>query len=127
MDWYGEEVSILLREATAEGLEAAAFEVEGEAKQNIVAMDLIDTGFMLNSVYAKGPFSSSYGPGGGGPPNRGAFPEASLAEELEALVAVAADYSIFVEAKYGFLYQALMAVAQRIAAHIQVKAKEKGF
>lgn len=121
VDWFGEEVFVKLLEATADGLEAAAFDIEGLAKQNIVAKDLIDTGFMLNSVYAKGPNRSSYSGGDL------ALPEANLNSDAEALVAVAAEYGIWPELKYPYLYPALEEGAQRAGGHIEKKAKEAGF
>lgn len=122
VDWFGDEVFLKILEATAEGLEAAAFDIEGLAKQNIVAKDLIDTGFMLNSVYAKGPKNSSYGGGGDL-----ALPEANLNSEHEALVAVAAEYGIWPELKYPYLYPALEEGAARAGGHIEKAAKGAGF
>lgn len=122
VDWFGEEVFVKILQATAEGLEAAAFDIEGLAKQNIVSLDLIDTGFMLNSVYAKGPSNSSYNAGG-----ELALPEANLNSDKEALVAVAAEYGIWPELKWPYLYPALEEGAARAGGHIEKKAKEAGF
>lgn len=125
--WYGEEVQLLIEEATADGLEAAAFEVEGLARQNIVGKDLIDTSFMMNSLYAKGHTSSSYGPKGKPKGKAYALPEQQLSQPLEALTAVAASYGIWPELKFGYLYPALESVASQLGGHLVKAHKEKGF
>ena len=132
VDWYGDEVYLLLEEATAEALEAAAFSVEGKAKMNIVANDQIDTGFMLNSVYAAGQENSTYQNAASSA--RSQNPQAKMLSEeavpgdgVTALVAVGAEYAIFQELKNSFLYRALEQEASEVGGILQQKTKSKGF
>lgn len=48
--WHGKAVLARIRGASRQGLEAAAVVVEREAKGNIRAKDIIDTGNLLGSV-----------------------------------------------------------------------------
>lgn len=127
--WFGKEVQLVIEGATADGLEAAAFDVESIAKQLIVQKDLVDTGFMMNSVYAVGVNKDSYGAAvaaSGMNPDAGVLPKVDLETKLEAIVAVGAEYGIWPEIRFGYLYPALEAGAARAGGHIQLKAKEAG-
>lgn len=131
VDWFGEEVLLAVQDATAEGIHAVALEVESQAKQNIVALDLVDTGFMLGSVYSNGPEGSSYPGEGSGdkPPGAGLFPEGQPGGPYEAIVAAAAEYALWTEIRWGaWLFPALQQVAQS-SAMIKIKKvfKSKGF
>lgn len=134
VQWRGQEVFLLLEEVTADALEAAAFSVEGGAKQNIVANDQVDTGFMLNSVYAVGQGSQgldSYEAAASSA--RAQNPDGvMLAKEAPpgegtALVAVGAEYAIFQETESSFLYRALEQEGHAVGGELVAKAKEKGF
>jgi hypothetical protein len=115
VEWRGREVMLILEKATADALEAAAFSVEGKAKQNIVANDQVDTGFMLNSVYAIGQGSkgldnyqkASSQAGGKNPDGKMLNKEQPPDDGLTALVAVGAEYAIYQEIQNSFLYRAL--------------------
>lgn len=58
---YLERVEAVVKGATEEGLAALALLIEGKTKANIVANGQVDTGFMLNSVYAISRRSSNFG------------------------------------------------------------------
>lgn len=129
MDWYADEVIVILEDMTDEALEATAYDIESLAKQNIVDKDLIDTGFMMNSTYAKGRFNSRYTEAKAAQaknPKADVFPDADI-EKGEAIVAVAAEYGLFVEQRQAYLYPALVEGSKRAGGHLQIKAKEKGF
>lgn len=128
--WYQSEVTLKLENATAEALEAAAFDIMGLAKQNIVSNDQVDTGFMVNSVYAKGPGETNYRDAVAAHafnPDADFFPEAALSGELEAVVAVAAEYGIWQEWMKPYLYPALVKGAKNVGANLVEKTKEMGF
>ena len=130
IDWYDEEVLLIIEELTAEALEVTAYDVASLARQNIVNKDLIDTGFMMNSTYAKGAFNSRYNDAvqaQGMNPKAEIFPDVNLESDTEAIVAVAAEYGLYVEMKQPYLYPALVEGSHRAGGHIQIKAKEKGF
>lgn len=116
LKWYGDEVKkLILNKATPEMITAAALLVEGQAKVNIRENGQIDTGFMLNSVYAVGPGVNSYGPAvvagktaaGPASPSSGG-----------AVVGVAAEYAIYQEERLAYLYPALETVAGRMEGQI---------
>lgn len=130
VDWYDTEVILIIEELTAEALEITAYDVASLARQNIVAKDLIDTGFMMNSTYAKGRFNSRYSAAIGAHqmnPKADIFPDVDLESDLEAVVAVAAEYGLHVEQRAPYLYPALVEGSKRAGGHIQLKGKEKGF
>ncbi|MCA9941637.1 MAG: hypothetical protein KC418_23515, partial [Anaerolineales bacterium] len=60
LTWRKREVMLAVKDATAAGMNKLALRVESEAKQNIVANDQVDTGFMLNTVYHVSRLSNSY-------------------------------------------------------------------
>lgn len=114
--WYGDEVKrLLLDRAMPEMITAAALMVEGQAKVNINVNGQIDTGFMINSVYANGPGVASYAPTAvpGKMANQPAEPPKG-----GAVVGVAAEYAIFQEERNSFLYPALETVAGRMGGKI---------
>lgn len=129
--WYGKEVALLLEKATRVGLAQLAAEVDGLAKQNIVANGQVDTAFMLNSVYFVTHDESTYADDSGAHINnagnfveRQMAPEAPLPDEYDALVCVGANYAIFQEEKQPFLYPALVQ-AQAIAGGVIEKAAQE--
>jgi hypothetical protein len=99
----------------------AARQIEALVKTRINELNLIDTGFMINSVYSATPESSTAGQiwDDGLYKNReGEMVERKRVEEMkpgegEALVHVAAEYFIDWELRYAILYGAL----QQVAAH----------
>lgn len=88
------DVLALIRNATAESLEALAKEIEAQTKANIVANDQVDTGFMLNSTFS------------------------GLVGEGEAVVGVGADYAIYQEARNSFLFRAAQQLRGQMVGEI---------
>lgn len=135
VNWYQEELILVLENATRKGLAGLAARVDGLAKINIVENDQVDTGFMLNTVYHVANAVSTYAAtaeGGEYTGKAGAnkfvekAPEAPLPDEYEALVAVGADYAIFQEQQNSFLFKALLQASQEAGGIIQAAAKEAG-
>lgn len=129
VDWFAEEVMLVIEGVTAAGLESAAFSVEGRAKLNVFANDQVDTGFMVNSIYAAGQRKSSYAVSIG--QAQAANPEPlPLPPERPpkggAVVAVAADYAIYQEMQNSFLYRALEQEAKEVGGHLETAAKKEG-
>lgn len=130
VDWYGDDVLLQVRDATADGLLAAAFQVEAQAKVNVVANGQVDTGFMLNAIYAAGIDESDYAQARGEAEAQN--PDASMAAEerppddLTVLVAAAAEYAIYQEITNSFLYRALEQVAPQVGGHVETAAGEHG-
>lgn len=132
--WNGDDVILLLQEATLEALEAAAFNIEGQAKKNIVKNDQIDTGFMLNSVYTVTPDNSGYSQAealaNAQNPDGVMLPEENLPDvsgQLAAIVAVGAEYGIMQELRNSFLFKAFEAEAQTLGTELKKKSEVKGF
>lgn len=114
--WYGDEVKrLILNQAMPEMIAAAALLVEGQTKVNINQNGQVDTGFMVNSVYAVGPGVNTYGPAAiaGKLANGAAVPTPA-----GAVVGVAAEYAIYQEERLPFLYPALETVAGRMGGQI---------
>ena len=121
LTWRKREVMLVVKNATAAGMDRLALRVESEAKQNIVANDQVDTGFMLNTVYHVSRLSNSYpatdAPGtktgrkSGQQREVDKAPQATLPAKYLALVAVGAEYAIYQELQRSFLYLALVQVA----------------
>jgi hypothetical protein len=74
-----------------EAIKQKAFQVEAQAKANVVANDQIDTGFMLNSIHTN-------------------FNKSELPSGAVAAIYVGAEYGIWQEFKNPFLYPALRSV-----------------
>ena len=108
--WYGDEVLLKLKDATAEMIDKAAFLIEGQAKINAP----VDTGFMRNSIYVVTPKSNTYSAAKGSARSarndRDVAPQANPPEN-GAVVAVGAEYAIYQEMQQAFLYPALESVA----------------
>ena len=119
VQWYGDQVRLELRDATSEGLYQLAQHIAGLAKQNIVSNGQVDTGFLLNSVYAAGKDASTYNEtdsSGAYFGNDGPAQHKERAAEVDlpdtggqpvAIVAVAAEYALYQEAAQPFLYPAV--------------------
>ncbi len=135
VNWYEDELILVLDNATRKGLAALAARVDGLAKINIVENDQIDTGFMLNTVYHVADGVSTYAATAESGEHTGKSgankfvekaPEAQLPDEYEALVAVGADYAVFQEQQNSFLFKALLQASQEAGGIIQAAAKEAG-
>jgi len=127
--WYGDEVLLQLKEATAEMLDAAAHLIETEAKINAA----VDTGFMRNSIYVVTPISNTYGKTDASGSfqskkekrqvERRLAPQANAPED-GAVVVVGAEYAIYEEMHRAFLYPALEKVASSKGAEIVSAGKK---
>lgn len=124
--FYLEQVKVKVEEASDLLAEEIAFALEGQAKANIVANDQVDTGFMLNSVYAVTRGGSGYGQARseakGKNPDAEMAPEARLENDAAAAVAVGAEYAINQEERKSFLY----AAAEQIASQVGGMAEKVG-
>lgn len=111
-----------LKVKTEELLGNAARLIEAKTKIRINELDLIDTGFMVNTVYSATPKSSTAGQvwDDGRYKNRdGEMVERKRVGEMkpgegEALVHVAAEYFIEWELRYSILYNALIETANQL-------------
>lgn len=121
VNWYAEDVLAVVDGASAEMMEALAFQVEAVAKTKAA----VDTGFMRNSGYVV---------------TQGVNTFQARSEEIDgqqhdtvnnpepappngATVGFAADYSIFVETRQPFLYPALQQVMQTAGGTIESVGK----
>ena len=110
--WYGDEILLKLREkATPEMIAKAAFLIEAQAKVNVTNNGQVDTGFMRSSIYANTPLGNTY------EHDERANPMVEPPSGA-GLVAVAAEYGIFQEARIPFLYPAAETVAEQVTAEI---------
>lgn len=108
--WYGAEVKMLVERATKKLLNQIVFQGEGHTKVNIRENGQIDTGFMVNSVYAVSAERDSYAESRGGA--QACNPKATMSQEIrpghnEAILAVGAEYAIYQEARQSFLWKAV--------------------
>ncbi len=78
-------------------LYAGGLVIEGEAKVNIQKVNAIATGFMMNSVYTTTQDKSDYGAINTPSQREGHLLPAENPGAMEAIVAVGADYGIYVE------------------------------
>lgn len=128
VNWYRDRVNVKVDEAEADLVTLLALHIEELAKVNInqapgaSGQGLIDTGFMINSVYTVTPGGDSYDQAwtSGAYTNKaGQEVERNLAQKVQlesgdlAMVAVGADYAIFQEQIHGFLIKAAEAAAQQ--------------
>ncbi len=127
--FYTEQVKVVVSEATDLLAEEIAFALEGQAKANIVANDQVDTGFMLNSVYAVTRKSGSgYGQAQGEASARN--PDAEMAPEVQlsggaaSAVVVGAEYAVHQENRKSFLYKAAETVARQAGGMAERVGKE---
>jgi hypothetical protein len=125
VDWYANDVLLVVDGASDEILTKLAFEVEAVAKPGAP----VDIGFMRNAIYTVAPEHN--GRQAAEAEARGANPDAAIAPELhiaehEATVHGAAEYTIYQEQRGGFLYRALEA-AQKVAGGIIQEVGRKRF
>lgn len=122
--FYLDKVLFKVGQAAEQSLVAIAHQIEAQAKENIVANDQVDTGFMLNAVYVTAEGESTYSEAQGAARARNA--EAQMAPEAqvgdgEVAVVAGANYSIYQEAKQSFLFKAGEQVAGQVAGAIVEK------
>lgn len=105
VDWYEDDVILIVGEATDEILTRLAFQGEGLAK----AAEPVDTGFMRNATYAIAP-GQSHRAQAAAEARSAAEREIAAAPDVgehEAAIHGAAEYTIYQEIRVGFLYGAL--------------------
>lgn len=122
VNWYGDKVRLKIGQAEQGTLLNAALRIEERTKVNInqapgaSGQGLIDTGFMINSVYTVAPQRNTYDQTDktgtytnrqGQQVKREIAPEAKLPSGAAALVAVGAEYAIYQEIKHGFFFKAI--------------------
>jgi hypothetical protein len=126
--FYTQAVLLKCREAADIIAEEVAFAVEAEAKANIVDNDQVDTGFMLNSVYAVTRSGSGYGQAQGAAKSRNPTaemgPGVSLSGNIKAAVVVGAEYAIYQEEKKTFLFKAGESVKNQLGGIIEKVGRE---
>ncbi len=122
--WYGNQFLAELNGKVEGKITVVARQVEALTKAKINELDLIDTGFMINSVYSVTAKNGSSTAGNtwdeGIYPNReGQSVERRKAPEMkpnkgEAIVHVAAEYFMDWELRYSILYGALQEAAAQL-------------
>lgn len=129
VDFFKEDITLRADGFTQEALIALALRIEERAKVKIVQNDQVDTGAMLNGIYAAWPGGSNYSlaasQAGGRSSGGRVLNEAPQAptDGPSALVAGAMDYTIWQEYLRPFLYPAFVETAREAAAVIQIKAR----
>jgi hypothetical protein len=129
VDFLKEDIRLRVDNATQESLIAIALRIEERAKIKIVQNDQVDTGAMLNGIYAAWPGSSNYGAAASAASARSKggtvvneAPQAAT-EGPSALVAGAMDYTIWQEYLRPFLYPAFVETAREAGGIIEATAK----
>lgn len=134
VNWYGDKVMAVLKDAADEVLTAAALQTEAVAKVNITTNDQVDTGFMRASVYVievGGKFDRSgvmvtgklTGAKSGATSVHETAPVIPVPDDCAA-VHVAANYALYQEVKKPFLYPAVKSVTRMMGGVIRKVAKE---
>jgi len=129
VDFFKEDVKLVVDNATQAGLTAVALRVEERAKVNITRNDQVDTGAMLNGVYAAWRGGGNYDQNAANALSRTAFGEIvneaplPAGDDPAALVAGAMEYTLWQELQKAFLYPALVEVAAEAPALIAAEAK----
>lgn len=129
VDWYANDVIMLVDGATDEFLAKLAFQIQGQARINIQTNKQIDTGFMLNSVYVVTPEKSDYSERKAEAeirnPKANMAPQVRLPHGAKAAVCAGAEYAIYQEARKSFLYRALEQVSNEAEGVLKPIAREK--
>lgn len=126
-NWYEDQAKLVLDKKVGGSLVKAAFRIEERTKVNInqapgaSGQGLIDTGFMINSVYVvteggRNTYDRTDPTGlytnlKGDQVERHIAPEMPLPDDAAALVAVGAEYAVYQEIIHHFFYQALLDTA----------------
>lgn len=128
------EVRVEIHQAMMDTIERAAFAVEGQVKQNIRNQPsaghtgLIDTGFMVNSVYTivdggEDTYNQT-DPSGAYKNTEGQLVERDIAPPVNppsdgAVVAIGAEYAVYLEEDYQMLYKAAETVAKQMGGIVK--------
>ena len=134
-EWYGEDLVRLVEDATQEALAAVALQIEGLAKRNIVGNNQVDTGFMVNSVYAiteDGSVDTYSGAKSSASSRRGrsdlmhSKAKVSSSDGPYSAVAVGARYAVYQEKAKAFLEPALDEGISQLPAELKSAHAGKG-
>jgi len=133
VNWYENNVRVVVEDASADVLNQLAFQVLGQARINIQQNGQIDTGFLLNSGYVVSEKANTFGdtdPSGeyqsrktGDSVQRNRVDQARTPDDNGAVVGFAADYAIYQEMANSYLFTALEQVAATGGANVQVTPK----
>ena len=137
VNWYGEDVKLLIRDVNMRGLIAIGYRIEEQTKINITDNQQVDTGFMRNSVYVSAPkedsFSQTWDTGEyksdktGYMAFRAAWDKIDPPDKRTVVVVVGAEYAVFLELQNSFLLKAVEQVSGMIAeSEIATVAKQSG-
>lgn len=95
-----DEIAAAMDKATGQVVRKTALDGEANIKAEITSQDLVDTGFMRNSTYARTHNESTYGQGGSPPKGATLLPEIKAPkDDKTAYVASGADYTFWLN--YG--------------------------
>lgn len=133
VNWYGEDVKLILDDATAEILAKAAFQIEAHAKVNITNNGQVDTGFLRASVYGIAPegteaTGTTYRQALFDAESRNVWAEMADPPQVgdgEAAVGVGAAYAAYQEADRPFLYPAITQTQRQMGGVVEQVAREK--
>ena len=129
VNWYGDQVRLVIAQASQAVLEQAAFTIEGAAKENIVANDQVDTGFMLNSAYTVLPGRSTYAAAKAAAeaqnPDATMAPEQSLPDGAGAAVSIGAAYAAYQEVQRPYLYPAVETAQRAVGGIVETVARDQ--
>lgn len=129
VNWYGDEVLLRVSEACAESVTEIAYQIEAQAKANIIENDQHDTGAMANSVYHEGPtggnFDANAGAAKGLNPEAVIGPKPDLPNDQTAAVGSPVHYAVYQEALYPWLYPAVEQIAGEKAGAVLVDVSKK--
>ena len=115
VNWYGEQVKIVVKGASKQILTQAAMVCADKAAIRITDNDQVDTGFMRASVYGAGPTDSGRGKTEAAAPSladRPLAPQPALPDDQTAVVHAAAEYAAFQDMKKAFMYPAAQDTAK---------------
>ena len=135
-EWYGEDLVRLVEDATQEALAAVALQIEGLTKRNIIGNNQVDTGFMVNSVYAitedgsVDTYSGAKSSAGGRRSRSGRLMHEKAQVDGDggpySAVAVGARYAVYQEKKKPFLEPAMDDGISQLEAQMKSAHKAKG-
>lgn len=129
VDFFKEDIILRAGKVSEEALIAIALRIEERAKINIVNNDQVDTGAMLNGIYAAWRTGSGYSAAVSNAGARGSggqvLEQAPLpgGSDPAALVAGAMDYTIWQEYLNPFLYPAFVQTAGETGRYVETIAK----
>jgi hypothetical protein len=134
VNWYGERVKVVIKGLEARMLTRVAMIGADKAAINIRNNGQVDTGFMMGTVYGKGPTASGYAntkksgeykwqeAKHGGKPGTvylEAADEVNLPDDETAVIHCAAEYAIYQEMRMPFMYPALQAVIKEFGGIVE--------